>query len=272
MSFGRFVSSHSGGMTPSFLLPREGLLAQLVPALVEPALVLGDPVRGNVVRRVRGAGREVDEERLLGRDRLLLADVADRLVGQVLHQVVALLGGAVRLDRRRAVVQLGIELVVLAADEAEEVLEARARGPVVERSDRGRLEDGHLMTLAELRGRVAVELQDLRERRAGVGSHRVVARARGRELGDAAHAHGMVVAPDSIAARDGEQSAVVWKRLYLRPPAASRSAVGVRHGPPNALDAPKPTSSSRITSTLGAPLGGRNRTIGGNLVSGSLAS
>ena len=29
----------------------------------------------------------------------------------------------------------------------------------------------------------------------------------------------------------------MWKRLYLRPPAASRSAVGVAHGPPKALDA-----------------------------------
>src|SRR4030095_2233502 len=78
--------------------------------------------------------------------------------------------------------------------------------------------------------------------------------------------------PDSIAARVGEHSAVVWNRLYFRPLAASRSAVGVRHGPPNALDAPKPTSSSRITSTFGGPAGGRSGVIGGNLVSGSLAS
>ena len=68
--------------------------------------------------------------------------------------------------------------------------------------------------------------------------------------------------PDSSAARVGEQSAVVWKRVYFSPSAASRSAVGVAHGPPNALDAPKPTSSSRITSTFGAPAGGRSGTIG----------
>ena len=78
--------------------------------------------------------------------------------------------------------------------------------------------------------------------------------------------------PESIAARVGEHSAVVWKRLYLSPAAASRSAVGVRHGPPNALDAPKPTSSSRITTTFGAPAGGRSRAMGANFVSGSLAS
>src|SRR6478609_9859177 len=78
--------------------------------------------------------------------------------------------------------------------------------------------------------------------------------------------------PESMAARVGEQSAVVWKRLYFRPLAASRSAVGVWHGPPNALDAPKPTSSSRMTSTLGAPAGGCNGSIAGNDASGSLAS
>ena len=63
--------------------------------------------------------------------------------------------------------------------------------------------------------------------------------------------------PLSRAARVGEQSAVVWKREYFRPVAASRSAVGVCTGPPKALDAPKPTSSSRITSTFGACAGGR---------------
>ena len=78
--------------------------------------------------------------------------------------------------------------------------------------------------------------------------------------------------PVSSAWRVGEQSAVVWKRLYFSPFAARRSAVGVEQGPPNALDEPKPASSSRTTSTFGAPAGGRNGSIGGNEVSGSFAS
>src|SRR6187551_2344871 len=78
--------------------------------------------------------------------------------------------------------------------------------------------------------------------------------------------------PVSNAARVGAHSAVVWKRLYLSPFPASRSAVGVAHGPPNALDPAKPTSSSRTTSTFGAPAGGRSGSIGGNVASGSLAS
>ena len=78
--------------------------------------------------------------------------------------------------------------------------------------------------------------------------------------------------PVSRAWRVGEQSAVVWKRVYFRPPAARRSAVGMLTGPPKALEAPKPTSSSSTTSTFGAPAGGRSGSIGGKPVSGSLAS
>jgi hypothetical protein len=78
--------------------------------------------------------------------------------------------------------------------------------------------------------------------------------------------------PVSSACLVGAHNAVVWNRLYFSPPAASRSAVGVLTGPPKALEAPKPTSSSSTTSTLGAPAGGRNGSIGGNVVAGSLAS
>ena len=65
---------------------------------------------------------------------------------------------------------------------------------------------------------------------------------------------------------------MVWKRLYLRPFAARRSAVGVLIGPPKALEAPKPTSSIRTIRTLGDPSGGRSGSIGGKDVPGSFAS
>src|SRR3712207_8120815 len=41
------------------------------------------------------------------------------------------------------------------------------------------------------------------------------------------------------------------------------------HGPPNALDAPNPTSSSMQMRTFGAPAGGRSGSIRGNEVAGS---
>ena len=78
--------------------------------------------------------------------------------------------------------------------------------------------------------------------------------------------------PESSAARVGEHSAVVWKRVYFSPSAARRSNVGVSIGPPKALDAAKPTSSRSTMRTFGAPSGGRTGSIGGKVVSGSFAS
>ena len=78
--------------------------------------------------------------------------------------------------------------------------------------------------------------------------------------------------PASSAWRVGEHRDVVWNRLYLIPPAASFSKFSVWHGPPNALVAPKPVSSIKMTRTFGAPFGGRRSRIGRKNVSGSLAS
>src|SRR5512135_3034242 len=78
--------------------------------------------------------------------------------------------------------------------------------------------------------------------------------------------------PVNRACRVGELRAVVWKRLYLMPFAASFSAFGVWQGPPKALAEPNPASSMRMIKTLGAPLGGRSCSIDGNLLSGSFAS
>ena len=110
------------------LLAGERLFAELVPALVELALVLVRPLLRDVVRRVRRAGREVHEERLVREQRLLLTDPGHGLVGHVLDEVIALFGCLLHLDRRRALVQRRIPLVRLAADEAVEVLEAAAAG------------------------------------------------------------------------------------------------------------------------------------------------
>src|SRR4051812_49737654 len=78
--------------------------------------------------------------------------------------------------------------------------------------------------------------------------------------------------PVSSAWRVGAHKAVVWNLLYRNPPAASRSAVGVWQGPPNALEAPNPTSSSRTTRTFGAPAGGSSGSIGGDAAAGALSS
>jgi hypothetical protein len=184
----------AGRHDSKLLLPFEDLLPQRVPAPVETALVPVRPLGRHVVRRMRGARGEVNEERLVRHQRLLLANPADRLIGHVRGEVVALLGGLLRFHRRRALVDRRVVLIGLAADEAVEVLEAAAAGrPGVEGSDRAGLPDRHLVALAELRRRVAVQPQRLRERRACVRSDRVVARRRGGQLGDHAHPHRVVV-------------------------------------------------------------------------------
>src|SRR3982750_1364927 len=69
--------------------------------------------------------------------------------------------------------------------------------------------------------------------------------------------------PVSRAMRVGEHRAQVWKRLYFSPLAASRSHVGMWIGPPKALDWPKPMSSIRTMTTLGARLGALTSKRGG---------
>src|SRR5262249_36847138 len=57
-----------GGNDPEPKLALVGLLAILVPALVELPLEFIDPCLGGVVGRVSGAWRVVDEEGTVGRD------------------------------------------------------------------------------------------------------------------------------------------------------------------------------------------------------------
>ena len=77
---------------PQLLLAGERLLADRLVAHVELALELRDPLLRHLVRRMAGAGRVVEEERLLRRDHLGVLDELERLVGQIHGQVVALAG------------------------------------------------------------------------------------------------------------------------------------------------------------------------------------
>src|SRR5208283_1519668 len=168
-----------------FLLACEGLFAQLVPALIELALVLVRPFLRDVMRSVGRARREVCEERLVGNERLLLANPVDGLVRHVLHQVIALLGRLLDLDRRRTLIQRWVPLIRLAADEPIEIFEAAsAGGPRIERAGRTRLPHRHFMAFAELSGRIAVELEGPREGCTGVRQNGVVAGGSARDLGD----------------------------------------------------------------------------------------
>ena len=141
------------------------------------------------------AGREVNEKRLVGREGLLLSNPTHGLVGHVVHEVVALFGRPLRFHRCGALIKRWVPLVGLAADEPVEILESGAtRGPSVERPCRAGLPHRHFMAFAELGCGVAVQFQGPGQRRHGVGQHRGVSRRTRGDLGDAAHAGGVVVA------------------------------------------------------------------------------
>ncbi len=82
-------SSKPSGTIPSSLLASEALGAQPIPPAVVAAAVLRHVLGAGVERRVDGAVREVEEERLLGVARLALPDHRDRVVRQVVGEVVA---------------------------------------------------------------------------------------------------------------------------------------------------------------------------------------
>ena len=191
MSFGLSPSCVFGRDHAQLLLALERFVADRVPALVELALVLVGPFLRHVVRRMRRAGRVIDEERLVRRHRLLRLHPVDRLVGHVHGEVVVL--HLRRVDLDRAVVDERVPLVGLTADEAVELVEALVRGPAVERARDAGFPGGGLVPLAERAGTVAIEPQHLRQRRHAVRILPGVAGEGGRALHDRAGIHGVVV-------------------------------------------------------------------------------
>src|SRR5215469_1445006 len=177
------------------LLTSKGFFAELVPALIELALVLVGPFLRHMVRRMGCSGCKIHEERFVRRQRLLLRDPVSRLIRHVLHQVVALFRCLFGLDWGRAFVKRWVPLARLASDEAIEILEATAsRWPSVERPNRARLPYRHLVTLTELRCGIAVELEGSRQGRDSVRQDRVVTRSGGSNLGNPAHPDRVMVA------------------------------------------------------------------------------
>ena len=142
------------GHHPAGHLALEDLGPPGVPPLVEDAPVGVDPLGRHVVRRVHGAEGEVQEEGLARRRLLLVLDHAHGLVGQVLAQVVALLGAARRVDGVVVADQVGRPVVGVALEEAVVPLEAEAERPGVEGPGGGPLPAGRQVPLADGQRRV----------------------------------------------------------------------------------------------------------------------
>ena len=166
-----------------------------VVAVVELALVLVDVLLRCVVGRVVRSRAEPDEPGLRGVRGVLVADHADRLVREVLRQVVPLLRGVRRLDEAVVLHQVGVPLVGLAAEEAVEPVETHRERPGGLAAAGGDVLLGHVVVLAHPERRVAVVLQDLTDRRALSREAARVAGVAVRALHDDPDAVGVVVPP-----------------------------------------------------------------------------
>jgi hypothetical protein len=152
-----------GGHDAQVLLPGQHLLPVGGPAAVELARVPVSPLFRDVVRGVRGAGAQLQVERLVRGDLLGVGDEPDRLVDQVLGQVIPLLGGAWRLHLVVVIDQFRMPLAGVTAQEPVEPLEAPSQRPAIIRPGRGLELRRQQMVLAHQVGAVPVRQQHLRQ-------------------------------------------------------------------------------------------------------------
>ena len=179
---------------PRPLLVLEHDLAVALVAHVELARVAVGPLLEDVMRRMTGTGTDIGEPRLVGRDHLRVADEFDCLVGDVLRQVVAVLGQTGRCDGVIVVDEFGIPLVGLAAHEAVEPFESPRQRPMSFGGGEIGLLQRSQMPLADAIGVVAVFGEDFRQQRGVVRDASVAAREPVGELLDGRHADGGGVA------------------------------------------------------------------------------
>ena len=172
----------------------------LVPAAVEAASVLVAPFGLDLVGRVAGAGRVVEEERLVRCVDVGVLDELDRPVGEVDVEVVALVGRRRRADRMVVIGEVGKPLVGRAGHEPVEALEATSEWPPVEWPRRRRLGGRREVPLADGERVVAVFQQHLGQEAVLVADEAVVGRKAERRFGDRRQ-------PDRVMIPTGQQCA-----------------------------------------------------------------
>ena len=178
------------------LLVLKDALAQLVVAIVEEVhgTDLVHPLLGRVMRRVRGAGRVLDEDRLAGVGLVDARDVVDGVVRHAGDKVPARLA-LEGIDLGGVAEQIRLPLVGIAAHKAVEILEAQACGPLVEGPDLAGGKRRGVVVLAEPRRGIAVIEQNPPDGGLVLGDDAVVARETRGLLGDHAEARRVMVPP-----------------------------------------------------------------------------
>ncbi len=159
------------------------------------------------------AGRVVEEERLLRRDRLGVPDELDRLVCDVVGQVIAVVRQARLVDGVVVVDQVRIPLARLGPEKAVPALEAAAGRPVAPGRREVHLVGGAQMPLADHVRVPALLAEDLREHPVLGRDRAARVREADRSLGDTRHAVARVVAARQQA---GARRRAERRRMELR--------------------------------------------------------
>ena len=103
------------------------------------------------MRCMRCTRGKVGKKWLIGHQRLLLVDPPDRLIGEILGEVIALFGGLGRIDWVRPLIKSRVVLVRLTSNKTVEIFKPDvAGGPGVEGTHGGRQIGSYLMALAEV--------------------------------------------------------------------------------------------------------------------------
>ena len=183
-----------GRHQPHLLLPREASLALDVPSFAEDRIVLHDQLARRLMRRVAGAERDPGQPRLIGPCRDVLGDEADRLIDQILGEVIAALIRSRRRDAGVVADQLRRILVGLGIHEAVVAIESAPERPAVERAGRARFGQRRDMPFAEHVVAIAVRPQHLGDRSGLLRDLAAIAGIAAVEIGEAADADGVVIA------------------------------------------------------------------------------
>ena len=241
-----------GGNPAELFLAGKDFFTELVPALVELAFVFVGPLLGDVVRPMDAAGRPIHEERFVRRKGAMFLQPGNPLGGHVLGEVIFLI--VRRLDRRGVFHKSRLPLRGFAREEAVEIIEAVARGPIGEWPHGGRLVGGRVVPFTKGGGLVAVVLQHLGNRRGSLRNDARVAVPIHRSLGDRAAADALVIASGEQSRTRGRTDRGGMKAIIADAfVAAAFESVGVWAKPPKVSGVPKPASSMSTMSTLGAP-------------------
>ena len=174
-------------------LARQGLLAHLIPTLVEPPLELGDIVLGRLMRSVTIPRREIQEEGLVWSSRVLRAHPVDGPIGQITNQDVVWVAKWWQ-HWCRVLKQRGMKLVCITAQKAIEILKAQATGPLIKRPSRTLHPLWNEVVFAEPRCVVAVVYENVADRARALGYDRRIPWISRGELRDVTHADALVVA------------------------------------------------------------------------------